>query len=104
MAEREYLHRDHWDLLAMKAFFRPDRCEKNKVVQFRSRTLTAWVEAGPEGITHGMGSHESPDLLIESTISEFHAEIQDGYYFYNDTVTRFAECFDVPERQPTMQI
>ena len=98
----DYLHRHHWDLLAMKAFFRPGRCKKTTVVQFQSRELTAWVKVSRRGFDHGMGEHDQPDLVINSHIIDFYAELQDGFYFYNPEATQFADYFDLPDKQPLL--
>ena len=96
--QQEYQHLDHWDLLAMKAFFSKEMCESDTVVQFQCRTLEAWVRVSPDGFHHAMGLHELPDLQINSSIIEFRDDLQDGHYYYDDAVKKFAACFIFPDQ------
>ncbi len=93
----DYIHRDHWDLLAMKAYFRPERCEQALVAQFDSEALTAWVEISPDGFAHGMGKHDYPDLIIDGTVLELQQKFLAAEYENTPPTKMFAECFDIPK-------
>jgi DNA-binding HxlR family transcriptional regulator len=92
-----YSHWDHWDLLAMKAFFIAGRCQQSVTVQFDCPTLTAWVEVSPSGFDHGLGHHASADLLIASTIIDLQADLQAGVYDHLPRLKSFVDCFELPQ-------
>lgn len=97
----EFTHRHHWDLLAMRAFFKAARCQRKTVVQFDSEQLLAWVRVSPDGFSHGMGRHAAPDIDIPSTIAGFQRDLLTGIYDENIAVQNFLSCFILPDRQQT---
>lgn len=95
---RDYAHEDHWDLLAMRAFFSSERCKRPLVVQFSDDDFEAWVRVSPEGFEHGFGRAPSVDLEIPTTIARFQADTAAGRY-RDDAIARdFTACFVVPVR------
>jgi len=76
VAESDYSHQDHWDLLAMKALYQPElfRSEGSKAELFESELLSikvifktddfnGWVKATAKGLSYGLG--DSPLELAE---------------------------------------
>ena len=92
------LHLHHWDLLAMKALFRADRCAGALTAQFDSEELVAWVRVSPDGFEHGLGRADSPDLVINTSIKAFEADIAAGTYRNDPVPSQFIDCFVLPER------
>lgn len=101
---REYSHRHHWDLLAMRAFFDAERCERPIVVQFASDDLEAWVRVSTVGINHGFGRAEHVDLDVPTTIARFQADSAADCYKDDATAREFMKCFVVPNRMPMKAI
>lgn len=95
---RDYRHEDHWDLLAMRAFFSAVRCGRPIVAQFSGEGLVAWVRVSPEGFEHGFGRASRVDLEIPSTIARFQADTAAGRYRDDALAREFIACFDVPLR------
>jgi DNA-binding HxlR family transcriptional regulator len=93
-----FTHRHHWDLLAMRAFFRAARCAGRITVQFASTQLTAWVRISPEQFEHGMGRCDIADLQVPTTIVGFQQDIQAGKYDDNVVAQEFLACFALPLR------
>ena len=91
-----HLHLHHWDLLALKAFFSPDRCAATLCVQFDSRELVAWVRVSPDGFEHGLGRTDSVDLIVETSILAFEADLAAGIYRNDRVASRFIDCFVLP--------
>ncbi len=79
-----YSHQDHWDLLAMKALYRPElfnaelinteliepqKAKTSMTVIFKTDDFNGWVNANVKGLTYGLGScldnKMSNDLVIE---------------------------------------
>ena len=95
--DEDYLHCDHWDLLAMKAFFDAKRCRKKQILQFRSDTLIAWAQVSPSGFTYAVGEHQAPDIVVESNALEFQTDLAAGKYQRQKDIVTFADCFVFPE-------
>lgn len=93
---RDYLHEDHWDLLAMRAFFAAGRCRRPIVAQFSSDDFEAWVRVAPEGFEHGFGRAPNVDLEIPTTIARFQADTAAGRYRDDAVAREFIDCFVVP--------
>ncbi len=102
-AGRDFVHEDHWDLLAMKAFFNAARASKTMVVQFASDALTAWVRVGPDGFEHGMGEMDEPGLVVRSTILKFQLDMAAGVYSDSAIAQAFVRCFELPARRHQSQ-
>ena len=68
---RGYGHREEWDLVALKATFRPDRAASLDLTvnfvadQFEGRVLLLNGE-----MHYGIGPDESPDLVVNGTIED----------------------------------
>jgi DNA-binding HxlR family transcriptional regulator len=95
----EYLHYDHWDLLAMKAFFNPAKAQSEVLIQFNSPSLIAWVSISNKVFSHGFGINDSTDVVIESNIQEFIQSQKSGKYKGNKKIETFLSCFDLPESE-----
>lgn len=98
MSGEDDFHRDHWDLLAMKALFVPERSSRTLVVQFDSEALTAWVRASPDGFEHGFGRHRAPDFIVKGTVDEFRSGRATIDGRDSAALDAFLATFDVPER------
>jgi len=97
--QQDYAHFDHWDLLAMKAFFNPTLGNKTACLQFDHPTLNAWVKVSSEGFSHGMGFNESAKITINTNIQTFQQALTSGQYVENTEVKNFIQWFEVPERE-----
>lgn len=97
-AERNpaYIHFDHWDLLAMKSFFKPIKLSKTITLQFKCESLTAWVCVTSEKFEFGIGEIEKYDELIQSNIIDLQSAIADGKYQSNRNVKQFISTFELP--------
>lgn len=80
-----FKHQHHWDLLAMKALYKPANYDvENEMasskphlkVQFKSDQLIAWCVASKNGLEIGLGELESADLLLPFTIKDVQSFIQ----------------------------
>lgn len=98
VSDPAYRHLDHWDLLAMQAFFQAGRCSRRIVTQFASDDLTAWVEVSPGGFKSGMGRRDDANLTVANTIAGFQRELQAGKYAGNSVAKAFVDCFALPLR------
>ena len=94
------LHLHHWDLLAMTALFSADRCPGAMTVQFDSPELVAWVRVSPDGFEHGLGRADDADLVINTSIAAFEADVVAGVYRNDLVASRFVDCFDQRKMVP----
>jgi DNA-binding HxlR family transcriptional regulator len=94
------LHLHHWDLLAMKALFSADRCPGAITVQFDSPELVAWVRVSPDGFEHGLGQADDADLVLNTSIAAFEADVVAGVYRNDPVASRFVDCFDQRKMVP----
>lgn len=90
-------HFDHWDLLAMKAFFDQTRGRKSTTIQFSSDSLHAWVNVSSNGINLGIGAAAAADTLIDSNIIDFQIALDRGDYANNQSINEFLQWFDLPD-------
>lgn len=91
------LHREHWDLLAMKAFHVPDRCRRALTLQFRSEPLTAWARSSPHGFEHGFGLCTEPDIVVEGTVDDLRTRGASVVSRGADALTDFSAAFVLPD-------
>ena len=64
-------HQDDWDLLALKSLFQPGRAaDLAVVVQFGAESLQGWVKIADQQLTVGLGSVDSPDIVIHGTVKD----------------------------------
>ncbi|MEH6449682.1 MAG: helix-turn-helix domain-containing protein [Oleispira sp.] len=71
--ESDYSHQDHWDLLAMKALYKPElfnaelltskKANASLTVVFKTDDFNGWVKATAKGLSYGLG--DSPLELAE---------------------------------------
>lgn len=90
----EFNHFHHWDLLAMKALFKPAKCKQPMIVQFESEALTAWVRATSLGLTYAMGRAEKADITLNMSIADLQNEANKGVTFEQGELQDFIGCFD----------
>lgn len=93
----EFLHFDHWDLLAMKAFFNPAKGSKPLSVQFNSDSLQAWVDVSDQGFQYGLGENTDADAIIDSSISEFQQALKTEQYAKDKIINAFVQWFEIPQ-------
>lgn len=93
--EPEWIHHHHWDLLAMKALFVAAACRCAQIVQFESDQLSAWVSVNADGLAFELCMHDTPDLVIPSTIRDFQSALARGDYRDQAAVGAFVDCFDL---------
>lgn len=86
-----YKHFHHWDLLAMKALFKPQNCTESLTVQFDHPELQAWVKGSPEGFSFSMGWTTSADIVLPQNISALRANKGS---IKNPKLKRFVACFE----------
>jgi len=94
--QRDYLHYDHWDLLALKAFFNQGKGKQGLIVQFESDSLLAWVEVGRQGYLFGFGFNTLAQVKISGNMKTFQQELQAGKYADNKMIKSFVDWFEVP--------
>ncbi len=94
--QEDYVHFDHWDLLAMKAFFDQTKGQKKITVQFSSESLLAWVRVSNEGFDFAMGAKPTADIEVESNIIDFQAALKRGDYLKSTKMDAFLQWFDLP--------
>jgi len=92
----DYLHFEHWDLLAMKAFFSKKKGKKAVVLQFSSSSLTAWVSVSKKGFSFALGTDKAADVIIKSNIQLFQQSISNGEFIENTKISEFVEWFELP--------
>lgn len=98
-----YCHHDHWDLLAMKAFYQPCKSESGNtatILQFTSEKLTAWVSVSEKGYEFDFGEKGEAEVVddrLECTIQEFHKNVLAGVFTDNQQVQNFLAWFDIPD-------
>jgi len=97
-AQENNLHYDHWDLLAMKAFFNGRKGNKSVSMQFLSPTFTAWVRVSKKGFSHAFAIDHSTDILINSSIKEFQQALGNNEFSNHSHIAAFVEWFDLPDR------
>lgn len=97
------IHYDHWDLLALKAFFNNRKGQTPLSVQFISDSLTAWVKVSEAGCDFGFGNTENPDLVLESNIQEFQRSLSYGLAIEKPLIAEFINWFDLPEKQASQR-
>jgi len=115
VGESDYSHQDHWDLLAMKALYQPERfrSEGGKVellsikVIFKTDDFNGWVKATAKDLSYGLGdsplkgesSNESKIIELPMTIAQLQKVLEkDGeekrkLLNENQGLTEFVACF-----------
>ncbi len=64
-------HQDDWDLLALKALFRPHRAGPLELrVQYRAAEMTGWMKLTAGTATIGLGELDRADLVIDGTVAD----------------------------------
>jgi len=64
-------HRDDWDLLALKAFFQPDRAQDlNLTVQYHGDDVSGWTRIFDGHMTIGLGELDDVDLVVQGTVRD----------------------------------
>jgi hypothetical protein len=99
----DYLHRHHWDLLAMKAFYVAARCRQPMQVQFLCDALQAWVVIDAVGLSFGLGRREGADILVTSTIRELRETMLSDDAKMAPELQAFLACFNLPAAQVSNQ-
>ena len=94
----DYTHLHHWDLLAMKAFYRAERCRQPLRVQFQSDQLEAWVVVDASGFEHGFGCLQQADIVLDMTIRELNTGLQHATLKSSNELQAFVDCFELPSR------
>lgn len=90
-----YCHYHHWDLLAMKALFRADKCARPLIVQFECDQLTAWVRVSQQGFDFSLGKQECWDIHLAMTIADLKRSVEENSLKVNGEILDFIQCFDV---------
>ena len=73
-----YYHQDDWDLIALKAAFQPRLSAGIAIcAQFKSDSVTAWVDIREQQLTMGLGESHKPDLTISGTVEDLFVEAKD---------------------------
>ena len=73
-----FYHQDDWDLVALKAAFQPRLSAGIAIcTQFKSDSVTAWVDISEQQLTIGLGESDRPDLTIRGTIEDLFVEAKD---------------------------
>lgn len=90
-----WLHCHHWDLLAMKALFRPNRCKQKVLVQFDAPGFQAWVKTSAKKFSFGLGEAEAPDRVIQSTIEDFRSALERGEFSGDNIIQSLLGCFEM---------
>ena len=90
----DFCHRDHWDLLAMKALFQPHKCQYDFVLQFDACEFVGWASISAQGMSIGMGRHEKPDVVVDMNIEQLQQANLEGKFEENKYLKDFALCFD----------
>ena len=73
-----FYHQDDWDLVALKAAFQPRLSAGIAIcTQFKSDSVTAWVDISEQQLTIGLGESDKPDLTISGTIEDLFVEAKD---------------------------
>lgn len=91
------LHREHWDLLAMKAFFVPERCTRPLTLQFASEPLTAWVRISPHGFEHGFGEAAEADIVVAGTVGDLRMRGAAAVTRGAQGLAGFTAAFELPD-------
>lgn len=91
------LHREHWDLLAMKAFFVPERAARPLTMQFASEPLTAWVRISPQGFDHGFGESAEPDIVVAGTVDDLRTRGRAVITHGAEALASFTAAFELPD-------
>lgn len=70
--DRPYdVHRDDWDLLALKSLFQPGRAADLRVsVQFEAAAFMGWAEVGNAQMRIGLGRAREADLVVAATVRD----------------------------------
>jgi DNA-binding HxlR family transcriptional regulator len=69
--QKGFLHRDDWDLLALKALFRANRARHLSVcVQFRSGDFAGWAAIMDQRLDIGLGVVDSADVIVDGTVKD----------------------------------
>jgi DNA-binding HxlR family transcriptional regulator len=92
-ADKDSIHRHHWDLLAIRALFKQERCKQKITLQFDTVELIAWVQATPEGLVVKQGRTEHPDATITMTITDFQRAISADDFADNPIIQKFVAYF-----------
>lgn len=95
--QEDYVHFDHWDLLAMKAFFDQPGGQEKITAQFSSESLLAWVEVSHKGFDFGMGVKQAVDVEIGTNIIDFQVALKRGDYNKDKKINAFLQWFDLPD-------
>lgn len=96
--DSQYLHYHHWDLLAMKAFFNPARCQQPAVLQLISPELTAWIKISPQELVFQLGERDDYDLIEKSTLKGLQERIANQPLTNQPQLAAFINCFDLPQQ------
>ena len=91
----EFTHQDHWDLLAMKALFNPEKFNGDFTLQFCSPSFTGWIKAGSAGVSIGLGEAENTDLTIPTTIQTFQQNTHNSDSTSNKQISAFISAFSI---------
>ena len=91
-------HRNDWDLLALKAMFRPERASDLTVAaQFEARDFKGWVRIEEQQMTVGLGTVKRPDLEISGSIPDLFVHTERPRQLLGkgraDTLSRFMHAF-----------
>jgi len=71
-------HQDDWDLVALKAAFQPQLSAGMAIcTQFKSASVTAWVDIRDREMTIGLGEASEPDLTISGNIEDLFVAASD---------------------------
>lgn len=89
--QSDYHHFHHWDLLAMKALYRPEKYSRDITIQFDSKELTAWVKLERDQLRFGLGKSAEADYHLPITIAEWQKEIERGALASD--MKRVVDCF-----------
>lgn len=91
----EFTHQHHWDLLAMKALFNPEKFQKEFTLQFTCPTFTGWFEVSKKGVRIGLGEANHSDMVIPSNIQTFQQSIQKKELASNTALMEFIAAFEI---------
>lgn len=66
VGEDEFTHQDHWDLLAMKALFKPEQFQIKQLTSitliFKTEDFNGWIKANREGLIYKVGTDSDSNI------------------------------------------
>lgn len=91
----DYLHFHHWDFLALKALFVPDRIATGITVKFKTDELTAWVKVSSSQCEFAIEDTDEYDTQFDGSLKQLQNFMASGKKL-SPELKVFVTCFDTP--------